>query len=224
MGSEMCIRDRQKRDGRVLVLLGWVLLVVLFFCISTGKRKLYIYPALPGLVLVAAPLIPWLLKRWFKRHPRLRRVFPALVAIWFALWFARGFIEPLKEGTNVDQVLMAQAATMTQGADLVLVNWEEGHWLFARQPIVHFGMDYSSIEKAAQYLREHPKAYALVPDDVLNQCFKPEAARELGENSRANWSIVGADADNGKCLPQEAGKAYRFTWNDPHMPAQVANP
>ncbi|WP_223533273.1 ArnT family glycosyltransferase [Pseudomonas sp. GL-RE-20] len=220
-------RQLQKRDGRVLVLLGWVVLVVLFFCISTGKRKLYIYPALPGLVLVAAPLIPWLLKRWFKRHPRLRRVFPALVATWFALWFARGFIEPLKEGTNIDQVLMAQAATMTQGADLVLVNWEEGHWLFARQPIVHFGMDYSSIEKAAQYLREHPKAYALVPDDVLNQCFKPEAARELGENSRANWSIVGADADNGKCLPQEAGKAYRFTWNDPHMPAlpaQVANP
>jgi hypothetical protein len=38
---------------------------------------------------------------------------------------------------------------------------------------------------------------------------------------------VGADADNGKCLPQEAGKAYRFTWIDPHMPlapAQVANP
>ncbi|MCY1423759.1 hypothetical protein D9M71_394820 [compost metagenome] len=188
---------------------------------------MYIYPALPGLVLVAAPLIPWLLTRWFKRHPRMRRVFPALVATWFALWFARGFIEPLKDGTNVDQVLMTQAASMTRGADLVLVNWEEGHWLFARQPIVHFGMDNSTIEKAARYLREHPKAYALVPDDVLNQCFKPEAARELGENARANWSIVGADADNGKCLPQEAGKAYRFTWIDPHMPlapAQVANP
>ncbi|WP_057397513.1 hypothetical protein [Pseudomonas fluorescens] len=43
----------------------------------------------------------------------------------------------------------------------------------------------------------------------------------------ANWSIVGADADTGKCLPQEAGKAYRFIWNDSHMPsapAQVANP
>jgi 4-amino-4-deoxy-L-arabinose transferase-like glycosyltransferase len=51
-------RQLQKRDGRVLVLLGWVTLVVLFFCISAGKRKLYIYPALPGLVLAAAPLIP----------------------------------------------------------------------------------------------------------------------------------------------------------------------
>jgi hypothetical protein len=44
----------------------------------------------------------------------------------------------------------------------------------------------------------------LVPDDVLNQCFKAEAVRELGENSRANGSIVGADADNGKCQPAEA--------------------
>ena len=30
-------RQLQKRDGRVLVLLGWVLLVVLFFCISPGS-------------------------------------------------------------------------------------------------------------------------------------------------------------------------------------------
>jgi hypothetical protein len=79
-------------------------------------------------------------------------------------------------------------------------------------------MDYSTIEKAALYLREHPKAYALVPDEVLNQCFKPEAARELGENARAKWSIVGLEADNGKCLPQEIGRAYRFVWDDPHMP------
>ncbi|MNY75043.1 hypothetical protein D3C86_2142190 [compost metagenome] len=79
-------------------------------------------------------------------------------------------------------------------------------------------MDNSSIEKAARYLREHPKAYALVPDEVMNQCFKPEAARELGANARANWSIVGADADNGKCLSQDTGRAYRFVWNDPHTP------
>ncbi|BFT63987.1 glycosyltransferase family 39 protein [Pseudomonas moorei] len=205
-------RQLKKRDGRVLVLLGWVALVLLFFCISAGKRKLYIYPALPGLVLVAAPLIPWLLQRWFKQRPRLRRVFPALVAAWFVLWFARGFIEPFAEGANPDRAVMAQAATMSHGADLVLVNWEEGHWLFARQPIVHFGMDNSSVEKAAQWLREHPQAYALVPADVLTRCFKPEAAHELGENSRAHWSLVGADADNGQCQPGPSPKFYRFEW------------
>jgi 4-amino-4-deoxy-L-arabinose transferase-like glycosyltransferase len=205
-------RQLQKRDGRVLVLLGWVALVVLFFCISAGKRKLYIYPALPGLVLAAAALIPWLLRRWFHNRPRLRRLFPALVASWFLLWFARGFIEPINDGANPHEAIMAQAATMTHGADLVLVNWREGHWLFARQPIVHFGMDKSTVEQAAQWLREHPNAYALVPDELLSQCFNPQAAHELGETSRAQWSIVGADADNGQCHSGQPVHAYRFNW------------
>ncbi|MHC8300901.1 ArnT family glycosyltransferase [Pseudomonas sp. ZS1P83] len=206
-------RQLRKRDGRVLVLLGWVVLVVLFFCISSGKRKLYIYPALPGLVLVAAPLIPWLLKRWFSQRPRGRRVFQALVVTWFALWIARSFIEPIKDGPNPHEAIMAQAATMTQGADLVLVSWREGHWLFARQPIVHFGIAGSTVEQAAQWLREHPQAYALVPDELLSQCFNPRAARELGETSRAHWSIVGADADNGQCRPGQPINVYRFTWD-----------
>jgi hypothetical protein len=108
---------------------------------------------------------------------------------------------------------MEQAASMTHGADLVLVNWREGHWLYARQPIVHFGMAESTVEQAAQWLRDHPNAYALVPDELLGQCFAPEAAHELGETSRAEWSIVGADADNGKCHPEQPGHVYRFTWD-----------
>jgi 4-amino-4-deoxy-L-arabinose transferase-like glycosyltransferase len=206
-------KQLRKHDGRVLVLLGWVVLVVLFFCISSGKRKLYIYPALPGLVLVAAPLIPWLLKRWFSHRPRGRRLFQVLAVTWFVLWIARGFIEPIKDGPNPHKEIMAQAASMTHGADLVLVNWREGHWLFARQPIVHFGMTGSTVEQAAQWLRENPQAYALVPDELLSQCFNPQAAHELGETSRAQWSIVGADADNGKCHPGQPAHIYRFTWD-----------
>ncbi|WP_223413809.1 MULTISPECIES: ArnT family glycosyltransferase [unclassified Pseudomonas] len=206
-------RQLRKRDGRVLVLLGWVVLVVLFFCLSSGKRKLYIYPALPGLVLVAAPLMPWLLRRWFRQRQLGSRIFQGVAVIWFTLWFARGFIEPVKDGANPHEALMAQAATMTRGADLVLVHWREGHWLFARQPIVHFGMIGSTVEQAAQWLREHPQAYALVPDEQLGQCFNPQAARELGETSRAQWSIVGADADNGNCHPGPPAHIYRFTWD-----------
>ncbi|EJM80506.1 ArnT family glycosyltransferase [Pseudomonas sp. GM60] len=206
-------RQLRKHDGRVLVLLGWVVLVVLFFCLSSGKRKLYIYPALPGLVLVAAPLMPWLLRRWFRQRRLGGRIFQGVAVIWFTLWFARGFIEPVKDGANPHEALMAQAATMTRGADLVLVHWREGHWLFARQPIVHFGMIGSTVEQAAQWLREHPQAYALVPDEQLGQCFNPQAARELGETSRAQWSIVGADADNGNCHPGPPAHIYRFTWD-----------
>lgn len=206
-------RQLRKRDGRVLVLLGWVALVVLFFCLSSGKRKLYIYPALPGLVLVAAPLVPWLLKRWFHQRRLGWRIFQGVAVAWFALWFARGFIEPVKDGDNPHEALMVQAATLTRGADLVLVDWREGHWLFARQPIVHFGMAGSTVEQAAQWLREHPQAYALVPDEQLGRCFNPQAARELGDTSRAQWSIVGADADNGQCHPGPPGHIYRFTWD-----------
>ncbi|MFJ7284971.1 ArnT family glycosyltransferase [Pseudomonas sp. NPDC099000] len=206
-------RQLRKRDGRVLVLLGWVVLVVLFFCLSSGKRKLYIYPALPGLVLIAAPLIPWLFKRWFSQRPRGWRVFQVVTVAWFTLWFGRGFIEPVKDGPNPHKALMLQAAQMTQGADLVLVNWREGHWLFARQPIVHFGMTRSTVEQAAQWLREHRQSYALVPDELLSQCFNPQAAHELGETSRAQWSIVGADADNGRCHPGPPATIYRFTWD-----------
>ncbi|CAI8715604.1 4-amino-4-deoxy-L-arabinose transferase [Pseudomonas sp. IT-P44] len=206
-------RQLRKHDGRVLVLLGWVVLVVLFFCLSSGKRKLYIYPALPGLVLVAAPLMPWMFRRWFRQRQLGWRIFQGVAVVWFTLWFARGFIEPVKDGANPHEALMVQAATMTRGADLVLVHWREGHWLFARQPIVHFGMIGSTVEQAAQWLREHPQAYALVPDEQLGQCFNPQAARELGETSRAQWSIVGADADNGNCHPGPPAHIYRFTWD-----------
>lgn len=103
-------KQLQKRDGRILLLLGWVALVLLFFSLSSGKRKLYIFPALPGLVLAIAPLVPWLLKRWFQQRPVWRKVFVTVAVVWFCLWFARGFVEPAKEGRNPHETLMADAA------------------------------------------------------------------------------------------------------------------
>lgn len=207
-------RQLLKHDGRTLVLLGWVVLVVLFFCLSTGKRKLYIYPALPGLVLVSAPLLPWLLKRWFVHRPLARRVFTGVAVLWFGLWFVRGFIEPLKDGMNPHERVMAQAAELTHGADLVLVNWREGHWLYARQPLVHFGfIRHSSVEQAAGWLQQYPAAYALVPEPQLARCFDPEKAHPLGATSRADWYVVGADADNGRCRAALPASVYRFAWN-----------
>jgi 4-amino-4-deoxy-L-arabinose transferase-like glycosyltransferase len=60
-------RRLRRGDGRYLVLLGWVALVLLFFSASPGKREVYILPALPALCLAAAPLLPGLLrKRWLQ--------------------------------------------------------------------------------------------------------------------------------------------------------------
>jgi 4-amino-4-deoxy-L-arabinose transferase-like glycosyltransferase len=56
-------RDLRGRDPRVLLLLGWIALVVLFFSVSPGKRGVYLLPAVPALALAAAPHARALLAR-----------------------------------------------------------------------------------------------------------------------------------------------------------------
>lgn len=110
---------------------------------------------------------------------------------------------------------MADAARATGGAELVLVNWREGHWLFARQPIVHFGFSGKAVADSAVYwLRQHPRAFALIPAAELGRCFSADKARKLGDTSRHEWYVVGADADNGQCQAAPPAQVYHFTWAD----------
>jgi 4-amino-4-deoxy-L-arabinose transferase-like glycosyltransferase len=51
------------RNARVWLPLGWVLLVVLFFSLSPGKRGIYILPALPVLAMASMPLLQDLFAR-----------------------------------------------------------------------------------------------------------------------------------------------------------------
>lgn len=53
----------QGRDLRVALLLSWVVIVVLFFSFSSGKRGVYILPALPALALASAPYLVELTQR-----------------------------------------------------------------------------------------------------------------------------------------------------------------
>jgi 4-amino-4-deoxy-L-arabinose transferase-like glycosyltransferase len=53
----------RERDARVWVPLAWVVLVVLFFSLSAGKRGVYILPALPGLAIAAMPYLGGLIER-----------------------------------------------------------------------------------------------------------------------------------------------------------------
>lgn len=50
-------RAWQARDLRVALLTTWVVLVVAFFSASTGKRGVYVLPAVPAFVLVCAPYL-----------------------------------------------------------------------------------------------------------------------------------------------------------------------
>jgi 4-amino-4-deoxy-L-arabinose transferase-like glycosyltransferase len=53
----------QARDLRVALPLSWVVLVTLFFSFSSGKRGIYILPALPALALVSGPYLIELTQR-----------------------------------------------------------------------------------------------------------------------------------------------------------------
>jgi 4-amino-4-deoxy-L-arabinose transferase-like glycosyltransferase len=57
-----------ERDAKVWLPLSWALLVVLFFSLSPGKRGVYIVPAVPAIVIAAAPYLKGL---WSRRGPQL---------------------------------------------------------------------------------------------------------------------------------------------------------
>jgi 4-amino-4-deoxy-L-arabinose transferase-like glycosyltransferase len=57
------LRAWRRRDARPWLPLAWVLLVVVFFSLSPGKRDLYVFPALPAAALASAPLLPELIGR-----------------------------------------------------------------------------------------------------------------------------------------------------------------
>lgn len=60
-------RRLRRRDPRYLLPLAWWVLVVVFFTLPSGKRDMYILPALPMMALALGPLLPGLLRR---RGPR----------------------------------------------------------------------------------------------------------------------------------------------------------
>lgn len=56
-------RRLRRVDPRHALLLGWALLVLVFFSASPGKREVYIFPMLPALAVAASPLLAGLLRR-----------------------------------------------------------------------------------------------------------------------------------------------------------------
>jgi len=76
-------RALRERDTFVAVLLCWTALVVLFFSLSSGKRGVYVLPAIPALAMAAAPWMPEVL-----RLPRSRVLGFVLAALLTAIFGA----------------------------------------------------------------------------------------------------------------------------------------
>jgi 4-amino-4-deoxy-L-arabinose transferase-like glycosyltransferase len=66
----------RERAAAVWLPLGWLLVALLFFSLSLGKRGVYIFPLLPALALAAAPYLPALYAR-----PVVRWIGVALAAV-----------------------------------------------------------------------------------------------------------------------------------------------
>jgi 4-amino-4-deoxy-L-arabinose transferase-like glycosyltransferase len=83
-------RRLQRRDPRYLLPLAWWALIVLFFSIPSGKRDVYILPALPMACLALAPLLPGIVRRlWAQRVAFAFALVLAAVAFGagLAMWF-----------------------------------------------------------------------------------------------------------------------------------------
>jgi 4-amino-4-deoxy-L-arabinose transferase-like glycosyltransferase len=108
--------DLRARDARTLLLLGLVAAIVIFFSLSTGKRGVYVLPAVPPLALAAAPHLSALLAR--RSVQRAGFVLTALMAallLAVAAWLAVGGQERI-DALSVDYGLSPVVVAVVFGA------------------------------------------------------------------------------------------------------------
>lgn len=96
----------QARDARFLLPLAWVALIIVFFSVPSGKRDVYIMPALPWVALMSAPFVDGLLERAW-----LRRALFALTAVLAAVFLLAGI------GAWNGWIPAAQALVIERGLD-----------------------------------------------------------------------------------------------------------
>lgn len=89
------VRAFRARDARVLLPLGFTVLYLLLFTVSSGKREVYILAALPAAALAAAPQLPELLRRRGVQWALLGLAC-LLVAVPLAGWVFLRFVDPAK--------------------------------------------------------------------------------------------------------------------------------
>ena len=84
-------RGLRERDARLLLLLGWCVLVLVFFSLARGKREVYLMPMLPMLALALAPTVQGLLDACWLRWSAFAIAAAAGVALMGAgVWALQG--------------------------------------------------------------------------------------------------------------------------------------
>lgn len=86
------------RDARLLLLLGWCLLVVFFFSLAGGKREVYLMPILPLLALALAPTLEASMARaWLRVASWLAALAAGAALLGAGLWGLRGHWPSMQE-------------------------------------------------------------------------------------------------------------------------------
>ncbi len=262
-------RDLRNRNAAVLLLGGWVLLVVLFFSLSDGKRSLYIFPAAPALALIAGLHAANLLERAGVRRVllgfcgvlgllvaalglyalvspyalhdvtadegtirragiavlvtgalmlagllvvRRKSVDLAVAATLVAFWTGTGLLVAPQINAERSGRALLDALDHHVGPDVVVgfLDWPEQFVLQWGRPLVHFGYrqpNEPETRSAADWLAGGDYRRVLLPEALLGDCIRADAAEHVGYAHRRNWYLAAPDAVDPACALPSAGDA-----------------
>jgi 4-amino-4-deoxy-L-arabinose transferase-like glycosyltransferase len=84
-------RDLKAGEARILLPLGWTLLIILFFSIPVGKRDVYLMPAMPMVALAMAPYLEEMSNaRWLRNTAFALAAIGGLVIVCAGAWALLG--------------------------------------------------------------------------------------------------------------------------------------
>lgn len=161
-------------DRRIIVPLIWVLLVIVFFSISPGKRGVYVLPALPMLALIAAPYLEGLLAR--VNYSRALLVVLGLISALFVLLGCLG-IGGIKAAVKLERIYEVQPwwfvfTVGVSGVTAALFAWRRGSivagWTFFITALwlLYSTWGYALLGPARTPERIYAQARAYLPADA----------------------------------------------------------
>jgi hypothetical protein len=135
---------------------------------------------------------------------------------YFAALIAWGVAEPLLLDHRYSRraPMAAVARELGPEREIALVGWREGHWLFAQNPLVHFGYrgGPDQVHQAQAWLRAGPDRWLFAPARLLRACFDLGRAIRVGREKGSDLVLVDAGMDTGRCAPRRPEPLYRFRW------------
>jgi hypothetical protein len=131
-----------------------------------------------------------------------------------------GFVEPFMNARDFPRraVMAHVARRIGPERELALIHWRDGHWLFAQNPLVHFGYRGGADQtgQALTWLRERPDRWLLASDRWLTPCFDMTQAVYAGHDRGRDLFLVDARMGTGRCPAQPIQRLYRFRWERPY--------